>query len=229
MLLHLLPQRATVRISCRGCGASSAAPESFSVADMARDVLAVADALDLAAFDLVGVSMGGMVAQEVALSEPERVKTLGLVSSAPWAGDNGRFVLTLIRDLVIGGDVGGAARVLANAAMTPSLIENQRAVVEATCRELARVPGIAANLVHLIDAILRFDVRKRLDSAAVPVAAVIATDDGIFAPECSSSLVSILPAAVVTTVTGGHCAFQIDPETPARALRDLWLSPASNG
>ena len=66
----------------RGIGKSSPSPtRSWTMADMARDSLDVADALGWERFHLVGVSMGGMVSQEVALSVPERVLSLSLLAT----------------------------------------------------------------------------------------------------------------------------------------------------
>jgi pimeloyl-ACP methyl ester carboxylesterase len=57
----------------------------YSVQDMARDTLGVMDALGLAAAHIVGVSMGGMIAQRVALAAPERVLSLASVMSSSGA------------------------------------------------------------------------------------------------------------------------------------------------
>lgn len=50
----------------------------YEIADMARDALALADHLELDTFHLLGVSMGGAIAQEIAVQAPERVRTLTL-------------------------------------------------------------------------------------------------------------------------------------------------------
>ena len=62
----------------RDVGQSSLATGDYSTADMAGDVLALADHLELETFHLLGVSLGGMVSQHVALAAPERVRTLTL-------------------------------------------------------------------------------------------------------------------------------------------------------
>lgn len=62
----------------------------YTIQDMADDTLALADALGIGDFHLVGVSLGGMVAQRVAASAPARVRSLVSVMShagsrgAPW-------------------------------------------------------------------------------------------------------------------------------------------------
>jgi pimeloyl-ACP methyl ester carboxylesterase len=50
----------------------------YEIADMARDALALADELELDSFNLLGVSMGGAIAQEIALQAPGRIRTLTL-------------------------------------------------------------------------------------------------------------------------------------------------------
>src|SRR3954447_11636192 len=62
----------------RDVGQSSMADGPYEIADMAKDALALADALELESFHLVGVSMGGAIAQELAVAAPERVRTLTL-------------------------------------------------------------------------------------------------------------------------------------------------------
>jgi 3-oxoadipate enol-lactonase len=71
-------QHRTVIFDNRDVGQSSMAAGDYEIADMARDALALADELELDAFHLLGVSMGGMIAQEMAVQAPERVRTLTL-------------------------------------------------------------------------------------------------------------------------------------------------------
>lgn len=69
----------TIWIDNRGIGQSVFTTRALSVADMAQDVLAVADAEQLAEFHLVGHSMGGLIAQQIALSARSRVLSLALL------------------------------------------------------------------------------------------------------------------------------------------------------
>jgi pimeloyl-ACP methyl ester carboxylesterase len=56
---------------------------------MARDVIALLDNLQIETAHLVGMSMGGMIAQTLAIHFPERVRTLTSQSSTPWSFDPG--------------------------------------------------------------------------------------------------------------------------------------------
>jgi 3-oxoadipate enol-lactonase len=68
----------TVIFDNRDVGQSSLADGPYEITDMAQDALALADALELESFHLLGLSMGGAIAQQMALIAPERVRTLTL-------------------------------------------------------------------------------------------------------------------------------------------------------
>jgi 3-oxoadipate enol-lactonase len=76
----------TVIFDNRDVGQSSMAEGPYEIADMATDALALADALELESFHLVGVSMGGAISQEIALAQPERVRSLTLAMTWPRGG-----------------------------------------------------------------------------------------------------------------------------------------------
>ena len=80
----------TVVFDNRDVGQSSMAEGAYEVADMAQDALDLADALDLETFQLVGVSMGGAIAQEIALAAPDRIRTLTLTVTFARGGAWGR-------------------------------------------------------------------------------------------------------------------------------------------
>jgi 3-oxoadipate enol-lactonase len=66
----------------RGAGETDTPPGQWTMQDLADDVLAVADAMGYERFHLAGVSMGGMISQEVSLAAPERIRSLTLVSTS---------------------------------------------------------------------------------------------------------------------------------------------------
>jgi len=66
----------------RGVGESAAAPRPFSLEQMATDAVAVLDAEGVAAAHVLGASMGGVLAQILAVRHPERVRSLVLACTA---------------------------------------------------------------------------------------------------------------------------------------------------
>jgi pimeloyl-ACP methyl ester carboxylesterase len=60
--------------------------DPYTVADMADDAVAVLDAYGVGRADIVGASMGGMIVQTVALTHPDRVRTMTSIMSSPLAG-----------------------------------------------------------------------------------------------------------------------------------------------
>jgi 3-oxoadipate enol-lactonase len=72
-----------VSFDSRGFGGSDAPPGPYTTAQLAGDALAVLDAVEVDTVHVLGLSLGGMVAQELVLARPERVRTLVLCSTTP--------------------------------------------------------------------------------------------------------------------------------------------------
>ncbi len=84
----------------RGAGASSQVDEPISTEDMARDMLALLDHLGIASAHVVGRSMGGAVAQHMALLAPQRVHSLTLCASFAKFDPYGARVLANMREVL---------------------------------------------------------------------------------------------------------------------------------
>ena len=67
----------------RGLGLSRDGEEPYSMRSLAADAVALLDCLDIASSHVLGLALGGMVAQEVAINYPERVRKLVLVATSP--------------------------------------------------------------------------------------------------------------------------------------------------
>jgi 3-oxoadipate enol-lactonase len=80
----LAERHRVLTVDNRGAGGSAGAPGApYTVELMADDCLAVLDAAGVDQAHVVGISMGGLMAQELALSHPERVRSLTLMASHP--------------------------------------------------------------------------------------------------------------------------------------------------
>src|SRR5205823_5208937 len=90
-----------IRFDNRDAGRSTWMREQYALEDMAADAVALLDALGIRAAHVVGVSMGGFIAQLAALDHPGRVLTLTAIISGPGGDDEvaptdeGRAVLTV--------------------------------------------------------------------------------------------------------------------------------------
>ena len=89
-----------VRFDNRDVGLSSDGPIGYSLKDMASDVLAILDQLQIATAQVFGVSLGGMIAQIFAIEFPDRCSSLISVMSTTGDSDVGRPT-TEARDLLM--------------------------------------------------------------------------------------------------------------------------------
>ncbi len=71
-----------LRYDTRGHGRSGVTPGPYSIASLSQDLIALLDALNVGKAHVVGLSMGGMIAQYVGANYPDRVLSLGLCNSA---------------------------------------------------------------------------------------------------------------------------------------------------
>jgi pimeloyl-ACP methyl ester carboxylesterase len=222
----------TVIFDNRDVGQSSMAGGPYEIADMARDALALADALELDSFHLLGVSMGGAIAQELALAAPERVRTLTLAVSFASGGAWARKL----------GEV-WAARVerssreerideLMLLTLSEAFFENAEAVAWLRGMMLANPhPQPADAFVRQLEACGRHDTRDRLPALHLPTHVIGAEYDLLVPIWKSRELAELIPDARLTVLPAaphgvnveGADAFNravlefIEQPTPARA------------
>ena len=79
-------KRRVIAFDNRGVGATSGAPAT-SIEQMARDAITFIKAMGLEQVDLFGFSMGGMIAQEIALMEPQLVRRMIIAGTGPAGGE----------------------------------------------------------------------------------------------------------------------------------------------
>ena len=79
----LLPYFQILRYDTRGHGASEATAGEYSIEMLGKDILALADTLEISQFAFCGLSLGGAIGQWVAAHAPERVTHLVLANTSP--------------------------------------------------------------------------------------------------------------------------------------------------
>ncbi len=85
----------------RGLGQSDKPADAYTMADYADDAAALLDALALEKVPVMGVSFGGMVAQELALRHPERISALVLACTSSGGGGGASYPLHDLQDLPV--------------------------------------------------------------------------------------------------------------------------------
>lgn len=83
LVARLAGRHTVLTFDHRGTGSTPATPERLSTRLLARDAVALMDALGLPAAHVLGHSMGGRVAQWIALDRPDRIRSLILAASGP--------------------------------------------------------------------------------------------------------------------------------------------------
>jgi pimeloyl-ACP methyl ester carboxylesterase len=200
----------------------------YTGADMVADAVGVLDGYGIPVAHVVGVSAGGAFAQQLALSFPDRVLSLVLISTSPVTpGDRGlpsaseryrRFLATgevdwsdrrSVIDYLV-----DYARVLAGGERP----FDEAAVRELVRRDVERAHNIAASENH--GAIAEGEgSRERLSSIAVPTLVIHGTADPMFPLEHGQALAEEIRGARLLTLEGaGHGVDRTDWETIARAI-----------
>ena len=196
----------------RGIGESEAPPGPYTTAEMAGDVLDVLNQADIETAHVLGTSLGGMIAQELALAAPERVAKLVLASTTPGGSKAAPMPDETVRLLTQAATLEPhvALRRFVENALAPGapdeLIERILAHRLATAQPPAAWAAQAA-------AGATFDAWDRLPGLVPPTLILHGTADVVVDPENASLLDSLIPDARLELFPGGgHLFFWEEPE-----------------
>lgn len=213
-MAHFSASHRVVLINLPGHGAAPRpAQRAYTIAAFVADVNAVFDALALDGATLVGLSMGGTVAQQFVLDHPGRVRALVLVGATPHGlgpdvdADN---VLAAIESL---GVVAASQRVIERSfgsAASAALLAFAR-------EEVAQTPAFVAR--QAIASLNAADSRARLGEITVPTLAIVGEED-IITPVCESeALADGIPGCGLALIPqAGHFPMLEQPAAFNRVL-----------
>ena len=213
----------TVAFDNRGAGRSTQRDESVSTEDLARDTLALMDTLGVERAHVVGRSMGGAIAQHIALLAPERIQSLALLASFARLDPVGRRVLTNMRQVLewTGSWESHAKHSVPNFVSTRFFNEQPEAVarIEALIGGETRLQACYVRQNH---ACLEHDTLDRLAEIRCPTLVCGGGRDPICSPTATAWLGGV-PGS--ETVMFEDCSHFFLIEEPERFLQTLlgWL------
>jgi pimeloyl-ACP methyl ester carboxylesterase len=207
----------------RGAGRSGALEAECTIAGLAEDAVTLLDALGIESAHVVGISMGGMVAQELVLNHPERVRTLVLGCSFP-GGAEARMteqeVVGQIAEAVLSGDAERATRVGYEIMIAPEFAADP-ANFETYSTVASQYPAPVTTLMGQLSAIIAHDTSERLATIAAPTLVIHGTADRLLDCANGELLARLIPGAHLELLEGaGHMFFWEQPQRSAQLVRD---------
>jgi 3-oxoadipate enol-lactonase len=191
----------TVIFDNRDVGQSSMATGPYEIADMAQDALALADALELDSFHLLGVSMGGAIAQEMAIVAPERVRTLTLAVTFPAGGAWARKLSEVWAERVTKISREGHIDELMLLNFSEAFYENEQGVEWVRGMMLRHPhPQPPEAFIRQLEAGGRHDARERLRSLDIPTHVIAGEYDILLPVWKSRELAELIPGAKLTVI-----------------------------
>jgi pimeloyl-ACP methyl ester carboxylesterase len=213
-----------VKFDNRGVGESDAPEGPYTVQQLAADAAAVLDAEGIERAYILGVSLGGFVAQEFALAWPERVEKLVLVSTMPGGPKShpmpaptveafGKFP-TLSRE-------DGLRMLVENSAGARAVRDLPELIDEIYAYRLEAAPPIESWQAQAV-AGATFDAYDRISAIDVPTLVVTGGDDVVVDTRNSDLLAELIPnARLVRVPERGHLLIWEDPTAVLAPVKEF--------
>lgn len=206
-----------VRYDTRGHGKSPVPQGPYTIDDLADDLVALLDRLDIARAHVVGLSLGGMTAMRVAVRNPDRVRSLGLLCTAAQLPPVSGWI-----------ERAATVRTQGTAAIADATVGRWF-----TADYLSAHPDSAAYYREMIastpaegyagccEAIASMDQRSDLPSITAPTLAIAGTDDPATPPPMLDDIATSVPnGRLVVVPRAAHLASAEQPDIVTPALID---------
>ncbi len=207
----------------RGMGESGRAEPPFSIADMAGDTAALLDALGLEKAHIVGISMGGAIAQELALAVPERVRSLTLGATF-CGGPDGTLMdrddLTMLGAAYASGDREAVLRAMWEINLSPAFREDDSrfAAFEQMASALPAPQPIVLNQMR---ACSEHDTSARLGGLRPPPLVIHGKADRLIKVGNGELIASLAPGSRLELLDDvGHLFWWEQPRRSAELIRE---------
>lgn len=225
LLPELTPERRVITFDNRGVGRTDAPRGPYRMAQLAADTLRLLDHLGLDRIHLVGISMGGMISQEIALADRARLRSLALMATHPggpfnrlppalglWHFVTANTARTSRRRLR------AVARLLFPRAFREEVGEDW--MLEVLGEDFA-TPASKEGRRGQLAAVMRHDTRRRLrELAGLPTLIIKPERDLLIHPRCSEALHRAIPGSTILRFAdAGHGLIRQKGPELGQALR----------
>jgi 3-oxoadipate enol-lactonase len=214
----------------RGVGASSRLDGPVTIRQMADDAAALLGALQLDSAHVVGISMGGMIAQELALANPHAIRTLTLgctYCGGPGSALASEAVIAKLGAAMASGDRERALRAGWEINVSPAMAADDDAY--ATFREIGNRRAVAVDVImQQLQACAAHDAYERLpELAELPTLVIHGTVDELLPVQNGRLIASRIPGSRLEIFDDvGHLFFWERPERSAELVREHAAVPA---
>jgi pimeloyl-ACP methyl ester carboxylesterase len=209
-----------IRIDNRGSGWSRNAPAPFTIGDMADDAAAVLRATGVDQATVAGLSMGGMIAQELAVRHPDRVSRLVIMASRPPSPAHLVADQTLLRGILArpaGMPLPDYFRDLWGSFTGPGFANPQ--LLDELVEQILTRPTPRNLLLQQTRAIMAWNGPSRLASISAPTVVVHGIDDRLMPVGNGMRLARLIPGArYVELPDTGHILPMEAPDAVAEIL-----------
>jgi pimeloyl-ACP methyl ester carboxylesterase len=219
-----------IRYDQRGTGMSDwvenwDSKNPYSVADMAGDALAVLDALEIQKVHIVGLSLGGMIAQEVAIQHPDRVASLTLMMTSAYVGDpelpglTSRYLIEntlknipLLKYRMMGGEKNLIKERIAKQILVVGYDGlDIKKTAEVVLYDLRKRRGINVRAIfqHQVAVTVSGSRYEKLKTLNIPTLVIHGTEDQMIPVEHGKKLVEVIPNAEGIWLDGVRHVFPV--------------------
>lgn len=213
----------TIVFDNRDAGRTDPSPGPYTVRTLARDAASLMDALGIERAHVLGLSMGGYIAQELALERPEMVSGLVLASTAARIDQRGQIIVdTWSRMMSAGIDRELFVRDQLPWIFTGGVL-NEPGKVDTVIRTHLSNPHTQSpeGYRRQVEAVRGFDVTGRLGEISAPALVIAGRDDLLVPVRFSQELAAGIPGAELVVLEGGHALFTEFHEAFDRAVLDF--------
>ncbi|MFT0172729.1 3-oxoadipate enol-lactonase [Paraburkholderia mimosarum] len=201
---HFRHRHNVLRYDMRGHGTSAVASEPFGMGQLAADLDALFEANGIEHAHVVGISMGGMIAQQFALDYPERVITLTLCDTASHTPQEARATWNDRAAAVRREGLGALADATMTRWFTADFRHTHAPTVERICEVLLRTPS--EGYAMACEALRDFDVEKRLAQLRVPTLVVAGRHDSGTPMAMTQALARAIEGSHFVVLDAAHLA-----------------------